>query len=67
LRSKLGALPYRAYLRALGAWTLPHYAFPRPTDQSWCSDSLAHYKRTAGSWKGVALGGVPEEALASRD
>lgn len=66
LRSRLGSLPYRAYLRALGALTLPHYEFPQATDPAWCRDSLTHYQRTAGSWKGAALGGVPEQAMASR-
>jgi hypothetical protein len=66
LRSRLGALPYRAYLRALGLWSLPHYASPEPTDPAWCRDSLMHYRRTAGSWKGAALGGAPKGAMASR-
>jgi len=66
LRSRLGSLPYRAYLRALGRWKLPRYVFPDPTDSAWCRDSLTHYRRTAGSWKGAALGGAPEEAMVSR-
>jgi len=63
LRSRMGVLPYRAYLRALGAWTLPRYQFPQPTDPAWCLDSLQHYKRTSGSWAGAAQGGAPEEAM----
>ena len=62
LRSRLSALPYRAYLRALGLWKLPHYAFPDTTDSAWCRDSLKHYRRTLGTWKGASQGGVPGEA-----
>ncbi|HET6905621.1 MAG TPA: cupin-like domain-containing protein [Rhodanobacteraceae bacterium] len=62
LRSRLSALPYRAYLRALGAWKLPHYSFPDASDPTWCRESLARYRRTAGSWVGQANGGVPETA-----
>ncbi|MGN6314283.1 MAG: cupin-like domain-containing protein [Rhodanobacteraceae bacterium] len=65
-RSRLGALPYRAYLRALEWGALPRYAFPEPTDPTWCRDSLVHFRRTAGSWKGEAFGGVPEEAAAAQ-
>jgi hypothetical protein len=66
LRSKLASLPYRAYLRAMGWWTLRHYTFPESTDPAWGRDSLMHFRRTAGNWKGPSMGGVPEEALASR-
>ena len=66
LRSRLGSLPYRAYLRALGAWSLPRHALPETTDPAWCRESLAHYWRTAGSWAGESHGGVPEEALVSQ-
>ena len=60
LRSRLGSLPYRAYLWALRYWTLPRRQFPEPTDPAWCRDSLAHFRRTAGSWAGESHGGVPE-------
>ena len=65
LRARLGSLPYRAYLRALGLWKLPHYAFPDTTDPAWCRDSLKHYRRTTGSWAGGSQGGVPREATIS--
>jgi len=65
LRSKLGSLPYRAYLRVLGAWKLRRYSFPETTDPVWCRDSLTHYHRTAGSWAGPSQGGVPQEMTAS--
>lgn len=66
LRSRVGALPYRAYLRALGAWKLRHYDFPEISSPAWCRDSLAHYRRTMGSWAGQSNGGVPKGAMASR-
>jgi len=66
LRSRLASLPYRAYLRALGLWKLPHYAFPEITDPVWCHDSLEHFRRTAGRWAGASQGGVPQEATVSR-
>ncbi|HET6905622.1 MAG TPA: cupin-like domain-containing protein [Rhodanobacteraceae bacterium] len=64
LRSRVGALPYRAYLRMLGAWTLSRCAIPETTDPAWCRESLKHYQRTAGSWAGGSQGGVQEKVPA---
>lgn len=66
LRSRLSSLPYRAYLRALGAWKLRRCSFPDISDPEWCRDSLAHYRRTVGSWVGQSNGGVPAGAMAAR-
>ncbi|HET6912322.1 MAG TPA: cupin-like domain-containing protein [Rhodanobacteraceae bacterium] len=66
LRSRLGSIPYRMYLRALGLWTLPRHRFPETTDPAWCRDSLTHYRSTAGSWAGESHGGVPEDVLVPR-
>ena len=67
LRSRLGALPYRMYLRALGLLALPRHAPPAITDPAWCRDSLTHYRLTAGSWAGESHGGVPEELPAATE
>ncbi|MGN6314282.1 MAG: cupin-like domain-containing protein [Rhodanobacteraceae bacterium] len=66
LHSRLSSLPYRAYLRALGLWKLPRYAFPDTTDPAWCRESLKHYRRTAGTWRGASQGGVPSESAVAQ-